>query len=124
MKRVLQAMYDVLDDNSACVFVVGGWKADADKRGIMHIPMRFVKVGKEVGFNVRDIYTRGFKSSIRSMFDEETRNNTGTDYQDASIVFEKGVVEKRMSFEEGLNYGLRNIEYIDKLADINLDEFE
>lgn len=124
MKRVLQAMYNVLKANSACVFVVGGSKRDAKKKGTMHIPMKFVKVGKEVGFNVKVLYTRGFSSSIRSMFDEKTRKSTGVEYQDASIVFEKGEVTTRMSFEEALNYGMLKIENIDELSDIDTSEFD
>ena len=115
-------MFNVMKDNSACVFVVGGSKRDAQTKGVMHIPMKFVKIGKEVGFTVNDIYTRGFQSSMRSMFDEKTRKNTGTTYQDASIVFEKGVVKKRMSFAEGLSFGMLNIEDIDELANIEIPD--
>ena len=124
MKRVLQAMYNVLKDNSACVFVVGGSKRDAKDKGMMHIPMKFVKVGREVGFEVQALYSRGFQSSIRTMFDKDTREATGIGYQDASIVFVKGEVNQRMTFEEGISYGTMKIEDIDELSDIDVSEFD
>jgi DNA modification methylase len=122
MKGVLKIAFDKLRDNTACVFVVGGSKADADEKGIMHIPMRFAEVGKEVGFEVNCIITREFESTFRGSFSEDTKKNVGTKYQDASVVFFKGNPVERMNFGKALRTETRPEVEIDDIK-IDLSKF-
>lgn len=120
MRSVLKILYDKLKNDSACVFVVGGSKAD--DRGVLYIPMKFVEIGKTVGFDVRAVYTREFHSSFRAAsFDKETRNDKGTIYQDASIVFVKGNPIERMPFGEAVRFGMRAETNMDELENVDID---
>ena len=124
MKKTLELMYELLKDNSVCVFVVGGSRSKVDKLGVFDIPMKFIKVGREVGFNIDELYTREFRSSVRSIFKKEIRESKGINYQDVLLIFKKGEPKCYMPFLEAINYGIRNIEDLDKFADINLEELE
>lgn len=122
MSGVLRAMYNVLKDNSACVFVVGGSRSKKETDGELFIPMKFAEVGSKVGFTPRFVFTREFHSAFRSMFDEETRDSAGTDYRDCAVVFFKGEPKIHIPIAEAWFEISKEVSIEDSMAGLTADD--